>query len=93
MISNLPPINYFLKEEYHYQNQDGSFQFTEQAGSTQGFDIAEKRFADFVKQNLNSKNNTLYRTFTFKPWKFWEWWQMIVHYERWQLPLIDRRID
>jgi hypothetical protein len=31
-------------------------------------------------------DNRLYRTFTIKPWYFWEWYQMIFHSERFALP-------
>jgi len=87
-ISNLPPITYFLQEEYHYQNKDGSFHFSEPGGATQGFDIAKKRFESFKTKNPDNPNKELFRTFKLKPWRFWEWWQMIKHFERFTLPYI-----
>ncbi|MGM9475250.1 hypothetical protein ACS5PU_02425 [Pedobacter sp. GSP4] len=85
-VGNMPPITYFIQEEYHYQNKDGSFQFSEQGGPTQNFDVAKLRFESFKIKNPNNPNKTLFRTFTLKPWRFWEWWQMIKHYERYKLP-------
>ncbi len=85
-ISNLPPINYFWQESYSYQNIDGSFNYTEQPGKGLDYEVGKIRFERFQKQNPN-KDHTLYRTFTLKPWRFWEWWQMIRHFERFTLPL------
>ncbi|KIA92224.1 hypothetical protein OC25_17435 [Pedobacter kyungheensis] len=85
-ISNLPPITYFLQENYHYQNKDGSFQFSEQGGPTQDFDVAKSKFESFKLKNPDNPHKTLFRTFTLKPWRFWEWWQMIRHFERFKLP-------
>ncbi|WP_316800220.1 hypothetical protein [Pedobacter frigidisoli] len=86
IISNLPPITYFLQEGFEYQNKDGSFKFSEQSGPTQGFDVALARFESFKKHNPENLNKILYRTFSLKPWRFWEWWNMISHFERYRLP-------
>jgi hypothetical protein len=86
IISNLPPITYFLQEAYRYQNKDGSFQF-EENGTVQSFDVAKARFNSFKNKNPDNPNKILYRTFTLKPWRFWEWWQMIIHFERFRLPI------
>jgi hypothetical protein len=90
IISNLPPISYFLQEEYHYRNKDASFQFYEQGGQTQDFDVAKARFESFKNKNPQNKSDILYRTFTLKPWRFWEWWQMIRHFERFTLPYFQK---
>lgn len=84
-ISNLPPINYFWQESYSYQNKDGSFTYTEQPGKALDYNVGKIRFERFQKLNPN-KNQTLCRNFTLKPWRFWEWWQMIKHFERFTLP-------
>ncbi len=89
-ISNLPPITYFLQEKYHYQNKDGSFQFSEQGGPTQDFEVAKAKFESFKIKNPKNPHQRLFRTFTLKPWRFWEWWQMIRHYERFSLPIYNR---
>lgn len=87
VVSNLPPITYFLQEEYHYRNKDASFQFYEQGGPTQDFEVAKARFESFKNKHPQNRSDILYRTFTLKPWRFWEWWQMIAHSERFGLPL------
>lgn len=89
IISNSPPITYFFQEQYHYQNKDGSFEFVEQAGPTQNFEVAKASFKSFKNENLQHKNDLLFRTFTFKPWRFWEWRQMLVDYDKYELPLLN----
>lgn len=86
-FSNLPPINYFWQESYTYQNKDGSFVYTEHPGKALDYNVGKIRFERF-KQLNPTKNQTLYRNFNLKPWRFWEWWQMIKHYERFNLPYI-----
>lgn len=88
IISNLPPVTYFFQEQYHYQNKDGSFQFSEQGGPTQDFKVAKARFESFKSKRPKYKGDILYRTFPIKPWRFWEWWQMITHFERFNLPYL-----
>ena len=80
-----PPVTYFLQEEYHYQNKDGSFEFFEQAGPTQGFDVGLQRFESFKRKNSQNPNKVLYRTFSLKPWRFWEWWRIIKNPDRYKL--------
>ncbi|WP_443939194.1 PDDEXK nuclease domain-containing protein [Pedobacter sp. MW01-1-1] len=70
----------------HYQNKDASFEFTEEGGPTQTFETTKRRFEHFKTKNPANPNTTLYRTFTIKPWRFWEWWQMIAHSEPFRLP-------
>lgn len=89
MITNLPPINYFFGESYSYQNKDGSFSYTEQPGKGLDYEVGKIRFERFQKQNPN-KDQTLYRNFTLKPWRFWEWGQIIRHYERFTLPYYQK---
>lgn len=89
IISNLPPVTYFFQEQYHYQNKDGSFQFFEQGGPTQDFEVAKTRFENFKRKNAKYKGDILYRTFTIKPWRFWEWWQMVAHSERFTMPYLQ----
>lgn len=90
IISNLPPVTYFFQEQYHYQNKDGSFQFSEQGGPTQDFEVAKARFESFKSKNPKYKGDILYRTFTIKPWRVWEWWQMVAHFERFNLPYLNQ---
>ena len=91
IISNLPPVTYFFQEEYHYRNQDASFEFTEQGGSTQDYEVAIARFEIFKARHPAKNRDTLYRTFKFKPWRFWEWWEMITNYQKYDLPIYENR--
>ena len=85
IISNLPPIYYFIGEDYLYQNKDGSFSFTEQPGTIQNYNVAKLRFESFKKDNPYNSCKILYRTFYFKPWKFWEWFNMLKYMEKYNL--------
>lgn len=84
-ISNLPPINYFLQENYNYQNKDGSFRYTEEPGKGLSYDVGRIRFERFKRLNPN-KDQILYRSFKLKPWRFWEWYKMLANYQRFTLP-------
>lgn len=86
ILSNTPPIQYFFQENYHYKNLDGSYEFTEQSGPTQSYDVAIRKFESFKTDNPLNPNKTLYRTFKIKPWRFWEWWQFLAHSKRFTLP-------
>ncbi len=85
ILSNTTPAQFFLLEEYHYTNGDRSFQYTESPGKALDFKVAEKRWERFKLQHPE-KDHTLYRTFTIKPWQFWEWWQYIAYNKRFTLP-------
>ncbi len=85
ILSNTPPAQFFLSQEYHYTNGDNSFQYTESPGKALDFKVAQKRWERFKLQNPN-KDQTLYRTFTIRPWEFWEWWQYTAHPNRFSLP-------
>lgn len=87
IIANLPPVNYLFRESYSYQNIDGTFTYTEQPGKGLDYEVGKIRFNRFIEQNPN-KNHVLYRNFTIKPWRFWEWWQMVANLERFNLPYL-----
>jgi len=89
IISNLPPITFFFQESYAYQNKDGSFKFEEQSGKSLDFEVCKIRFQRFKIENPDNPNKTLYRTFAIKPYRFWEWWQMVVNQERFTLPYLE----
>lgn len=86
VISNTPPAQFFLLENYGYRNQDASFTYTEEPGKALDFIVCERRWEHFKAENPENSNWTLYRTFTIKPWQFWEWWQYIAHTKRFTLP-------
>ena|GEM_PF-1143605 len=90
LISNTPPVTFFLQPHYHYQTKDGKFSYTEEPGKGLDYDILQVRYQRYLKehpsQNPNQKDNTLYRTFRIKPWQFWQWWEMTVRNGRFRLP-------
>ncbi len=88
VVSNLPFFNFFLQEDFTYANSDGSFYYNEEAGKGKSFEGCLRMYAHFIETHPDVKNKTLYRTFTIKPWRFWEWYQMIFHSQRFQLPYL-----
>lgn len=74
---NLPLWDFFLMEEYAYTNYDGSFFYSELSGS--GLAIGERRYKVFLKEHPDKgkHDKNLYRTFTIRPWRFWQWREMI----------------
>jgi hypothetical protein len=86
ILSNTPPAQFFLLGNYSYQNRDRSFTYSEEPGKGMDLEAGMIHFQGWKAQNLNNPNTTLYRTFTIKPWQFWEWWQYIAHSERYRMP-------
>jgi hypothetical protein len=86
--SNLPFFSFFLEENYTYSNKDGSFTYSEEGGKGISFRSCMISYGYFLCQHpeKNTGDIRLYRTFTVKPWRFWEWRQMIFHSERFLLP-------
>jgi len=93
LISNLPFVNYFLKEDYTYSNADGSFQYNEEGGNGKSFWGCQRKYGYFLCQHpeKDTGDNQLYRTFTIKPWRFWQWGDMIFHSERFALPYLQKK--
>lgn len=90
VISNLPFLNFFLQENYTYSNVDGSFTYNEEGGKGQTFKSCLMGYGYFLCQHpeKNQGDNKLYRTFTLKPWRFWEWREYAFHSDRFQLPYL-----
>src|ERR1700722_17407490 len=88
VISNLPLFNFFLQENFTYSNLNGSFYYNEEGGKGKSFEGCQRKFAYFLETHPDEKDKSLYRTFTIKPWRFWEWYQMIFHHERFSLPYL-----
>ncbi|OOQ58318.1 hypothetical protein [Mucilaginibacter pedocola] len=88
VLTNLPIFDFFLKENYTYSNIDGSFIYSEESGKGQSFKTCLMRYGYFLCQHpeKDKGDNNLYRTFTIKPWRFWEWADFIFQHERFALP-------
>ncbi|MEJ5996604.1 hypothetical protein WG904_19405 [Pedobacter sp. Du54] len=91
ILSNTPPAQFFLLENYHYQNADGSFQYSEEPGKGMDFKAGLIQFDGWKRSNPQNNNILLYRTFHIRPWQFWEWWQYIAHNERYRLPILTHQ--
>lgn len=90
ILSNTPPAQYFLLPHYHYQNSDGSFQYSEEPGKGMDFQAGQIQFEAWKQQNKNNPHQTLYRTFSIRPWAFWEWWQFLVYSERFSVQALPQ---
>lgn len=88
LISNFTVVSYLLHENYTYRNYDGSFIGDEEAGGTGAFKTVEYKYQDFLAAHPNQKvkDNKLYRTFTIKPWRFWQWSDFLFCPQRFKLP-------
>lgn len=91
IIANLPLWDFFLQENYTYSNRSSSFVYNEESGKGMGFNNCLIRYGYYLGQHPQEGNAdvTIYRTFTVKPWRFWEWREMIFHSDRFRLPYLD----
>ncbi|OJW17977.1 hypothetical protein [Mucilaginibacter sp. 44-25] len=87
VIINITPISVLWIEDYRYSNYNQSFTFREESGGY-NFDMAKRRYQGFLASHPNEKkvDSQLYRNFTLKPWRFWEWREMLLNYDRYELP-------
>ncbi|RFZ92889.1 hypothetical protein D0C36_15980 [Mucilaginibacter conchicola] len=87
LIANFTPLTYIFTEDYSYSNYNGKFTFVEEGG---GYDykVAKRRYSRYLSDNPGeaAHDKQLYRTFTLKPWRFWEWREMVFNHERFALP-------
>lgn len=88
IVSNVTPIVYFFKDDYAFSNHNGEFYVSELGGKGRSFTSIKDGFDFYSKEHPLEKDKTLYRTFTLKPWRFWEWGQWIAHFDRFTLPYI-----
>jgi hypothetical protein len=88
LLSNLPFFDFFFEENFTYENIDRSFTYDENASKGLNYISAVKAYTIFLCQHpeKDGGDNRLFRTFTIKPWRFWEWREMIFHSERFSLP-------
>jgi len=86
IISNIPPVQYFIEKGYCYRNTEGSFTYCEFPEKGITYKSMRIQYQQYLLENPDKSNQTLYRTFRIKPWQFWEWWQFIAHHQRFTLP-------
>lgn len=90
---NLPFFNFFTEENFTYANRDYSFRYDEESGKGNSFISCLISYGNFLCKHPDKDqgDNRLYRTFTIKPWRFWEWREMIFHSERFALPYLEAK--
>jgi hypothetical protein len=88
VIFNYSPISYLLKENYNYTNYDHTFFLGEEGGKGYDFEAIKLRYKRFLEHNPDKAktNAQLYRTFTIKPWRIWQWSDYIFQHDRFSLP-------
>lgn len=88
LIFNFTPLGSILHETYTYRNYDNSFQDEEKSQGTFAFQNVIYDYRDFLKANPDKArlDSTLYRTFTIKPWRFWQWSDYLFCPQRFRLP-------
>lgn len=87
LLANLTPLSYLWREDYTYRNYDGSFRFNEEGSAGFNFKMARTRYRWFLKDHPEKQRDTLlYRTFTIKPWRFWQWGDFVFGPDRFKLP-------
>jgi hypothetical protein len=87
ILSNLSFFKFYLQENFQYENADGSFYYSEESGKGKTFIGCVRTYGHFLCEHPDKDqwDNRLYRTFTIKPWRFWEWSDMLFS-ERFRLP-------
>jgi hypothetical protein len=88
---NLPFWDFFTGEDYSFSNRDGSYTYVEMTGKGGDLKSTLLNYGGYLALHpeKDKDDNNLYRTFTIKPWRIWEWRQMIMHSDRFQLPYLD----
>jgi hypothetical protein len=80
LLVNLPPIrwfNYFYGEDYNYINYNGEYYCGEYGGKGSSFEGCKNKFNYYLEKHPEDVDQTIYRTFSIKPWQFWEWFQYV----------------
>ncbi len=68
-----------LFRTYHYQTENGEFEFTTMPSKGRDVEMMERNFADFKKINPEYEELELFRTFKRNPLKFWNWYSYFTH--------------
>ncbi len=68
-------FTYFFKEDYTYASYNGEFFCSEFYGQGSNLKTCQLNFKDHLTKHYNIKDKTMYRIFTIKPWRFWQWYE------------------
>ena len=58
----------------------------EAVDNSSDFEVVKIRYKRFLEQHPERRGEILYRTFTIKPWRFWQWSDYLFSPERFKLP-------
>lgn len=75
LLSNILPVRIFvdgLMKPYRYETQNSEFHFVLHDNKNK-VEWMENRFKEFLKNNPQTNDTILYRTFKKNPLKFWNW--------------------
>lgn len=91
LVSNLPPIRYFLdyiidEKHYRYSSYDGQFAFIDRSGHT--VNDVTGAFNNYQQKN-KLKDQKLYRLFYKNPLAFWRWYSYFNHDIRYDFPFMN----
>ncbi|RPD91198.1 hypothetical protein EGM88_14765 [Aureibaculum marinum] len=70
---------------YNFATEQNKFKSVEIPWKGVKFQNTVNSFEKFEKENLNTNDSILYRTFKINPLKFWNWHEYITH-PRYKLP-------
>jgi len=76
LLSNIIPLRIFIEpiiNSYHYETESSEFVFTVIPEKGRDTEMMERQFQKFLKENPQSKDTIIYRTFKRNPLKFWNW--------------------
>ncbi len=76
LISNIIPIRILIEpiiNSYPYETRNSEFVFTVIPEKGRDTEMMERQFQKFLKENPQSKDTIIYRTFKRNPLKFWNW--------------------
>ncbi|UEG51494.1 hypothetical protein LLH06_10970 [Mucilaginibacter daejeonensis] len=68
-------VTYLFKEDYTYANYNGEYICSEYFGKGSSYAGCQRKFKTFSERHPDEKDKTMYRIFTIKPWRFWQWYE------------------
>ncbi|MDT0553497.1 hypothetical protein [Urechidicola vernalis] len=76
LISNILPIRVYTEGviiPYHFETKHSEFEFIAYPSKGRGTEEMDKKFKKFIKENPQTKDTTIYRSFSRNALKFWNW--------------------
>lgn len=87
LLSNYTPLKTIFKglPVYDYATEQNEFKSSEIPWKGSKFQKTLNSFEEFKRDNPNSNDTILYRTFKINPLEFWNWHEYMTH-PRYKLP-------